>query len=364
MGKQYISTNTVAGAHSLDINDVQITSKYSITVSSDGNAQFYPHTAEMVQDFGPQHTKLIDTNGVHWISAYENSLPGSTHKATVLAFGCFSGRTRLLFYIDDNIDDIKDIAVPVELTTMSWQTEFYVDPESGRDMLIGTKVDGRVVVFVMTVTEDGVNLEASVPNGPPQVHLFPHSLAVSPTDPVMAVGYTSGDVVLYDLIRLQPKYTFRSTDLLADSTAIPRKIQFSPAGSLLAVARDNQSSGSITLYDVKYGENIGSLSKPSHSSGSGTSVGGFAHDGWIMGLSFDGLGQFIASCGMDKAVRVWNLDNREREATINLSITDYEEGEGNEMDESVGSGVEWVGEGLCVVSFDRGVRWYREAGRS
>ena len=139
----------------------------------------------------------------------------------------------------------------------------------------------------------------------------------------------------------------------------------------MAVARDNQAAGSITLYDVEHGENVGSLATPSHSAKS--VVGGFAHQGWILGLSFDEEGKHLASCGFDKCIRVWNLETSEREATISISISDLDDTTHNDQDESVASGVAFIKKGLevalvvtamkdCVSSFDRGIRWYREAG--
>lgn len=72
---------------------------------------------------------------------------------------------------------------------------------------------------------------------------------------------------------------------------------------------------------------------------------------------------------------MWNLETSEREATINISITDLDDASNDDLqDESVASGVKFIGkgvrggaggdsnEGICVISFDRGIRWYREAG--
>ena len=68
------------------------------------------------------------------------------------------------------------------------------------------------------------------------------------------------------------------------------------------------------------------------------------------------------------------METRERVATINVSLSDFGDVEGSEMDNSVVSGVKFIrkgvrggiggdtNEGLCAISFDRGIRWYREAG--
>lgn len=99
------------------------------------------------------------------------------------------------------------------------------------------------------------------------------------------------------------------------------------------------------MYDVQYGENVGTLATPSHSAKS--VVGGFAHQGWILGLDFDEEGKNLVSCGFDKCVRVWNLETSEREATINISITDLDDDTNDDQqDESVASGVKFIGKGV------------------
>ncbi|GEQ70990.1 hypothetical protein JCM33374_g4671 [Metschnikowia sp. JCM 33374] len=342
MGKQYISTVSAAQAHKSDISAVAMTNKYTITVSSDGHASFWDNKQDEVhtpQDFVIQ--KLIDPIGIHHVAVFEDVPSGST-------------------------------------------TRFYKDPLSTKHRFVATKTNGTTVVYELNliVAEDGavsvdVSTESGVLNASNIFTSFPNALSISPTeDALCAVGYTSGDVVVYSIKSHKQVFTFHSTDLQVKqgkgSTSVPRALAFSPGGSILVVARDNQSAGSITLYDVKYGENVGSLTTSTHSSK--TTIGGFAHEGWIMGLSFNEDGSLLASCGFDKCVRVWNLESREREATIQVNVTDLEDTTHDEVDSSICSGVSFIkkgvrggpggdsNEGLCVVSFDRGIRWYREAG--
>lgn len=385
MGKQYISTGTAAEAHSLDILDLVITTRYTLTVSSDGYAAFWDNKQEENHD-PHQYVKriLINKMGLHHVSTYEAVLPSSHVKVLLVAFAAFDGSITLKLIVGDDFETLKEIPVPVDLRKDCWGPCFYQDPESKQDYFVATKIGKGAIVYRLDITSpDGSNVEVLLDE---YGHLvgsngaFPNSIDISnSTEAKVAIGHSNGDVLLYDLETLKPYYTFRSTDLQQSTTgahgssSIARVVKFSPGGSMLAVARDNQSSGSITLYDVKYGEDVGSLTTPSHSSK--TTIGGFAHDGWVMGLCFDETGDLLASSGFDKCVRIWNLDTREREATISISISDLESTDGNEeLDTSVASGVKFIkkgirsgsggdtNEGLCVVSFDRGIRWYREAG--
>ncbi|QFZ27521.1 putative antiviral protein [Clavispora lusitaniae] len=380
MGKQYISTVSAALAHKSDISAVEITNKYTISVSCDGDVAFWDNKKDDVHT-PSEHVvyKHIDKIGIHHVAVYETVPAGSTTRVTVLAFACFDGAVRIFYYTNDDLDTFTQLDLS-DFTSLCWCPAFYKDPTSAQDFFVVTKADGSVAVHPLNVQESDGAVTVEIRPLAGSLHAsntatsFPNTLDVSSCDGLCAVGYISGDVVVYNLTSQKALFTFHSTDLQhkgKGSTAIPRALAFSPGGTLLAVSRDNQSAGSITLYDVKYGENVGSLTGPSHSSKA--TVGGFAHGGWVTGLSFNGDGSLLASCGFDRCVRVWNIESREREATVQLSVSDLDF-EPEDSDDSVCSGVAFIkkgvrggaggdaNEGLCVVSFDRGIRWYREAG--
>lgn len=384
MGKQYITTVSAAQAHRLDILAVAMTNRYTITVSSDGDAAFWDNKKDEVhQPLEFVVYKPIHAIGVHHVAIFETVPTGLTTRVAVAAFACFDGAVRFYSYTNDDLATFGEISTGTAFSNNCWCPGFYKDPQSAQDLFVATRADGSAAVYPLKVAEvDGaVSVELGAQTGLLQssstATSFPNALAVSLSDALCAVGYTSGDVVVYDLGCQKQVFTFHSTDLQAQQgkgyTSVPRVLAFSPGGTILAVARDNQQAGSITLYDVKYGENVGSLTTQSHSAK--TTVGGFAHDGWVMGLSFNEDGSLLASCGFDKCVRVWNMELREREATLQISATDLDDvTQDEDADVSVCSGVSFIrkgvrggaggdaNEGLCVVSFDRGVRWFREAG--
>lgn len=382
MGKQYISTVLAAHAHQLDILDVAMTDRYSITVSSDGYAAFWDNKKDEVHNPSEHVFRLlVNEIGIHHVAVYDNVLPNLTTKLILLAFANFDGLIHFWSYTDENLDTLR--RVEAKFASNYWSPAFYKDPESRQDYFVATKANGLAVVHALDITESGgividLSKQVGTLSASNNSAAFPNSLAVSKAaDALAAVGYTTGDVVVYSLHSQKPVFTFHSSDLQFSGSSglssIPRVLEFSPGGTLLAVARDNQLAGSITLYDVHYGENVGLLTTLTHSTK--TTVGGFAHEGWIMGLSFNEDGLLLASCGFDKCIRVWGLEAREREATLQISITDLDNTDHDEdSDPSICSGVSFIkrgvrggaggdaNEGLCVVSFDRGVRWYREAG--
>jgi superkiller protein 8 len=385
MSKQYISTISLGAAHQSDILDLVVTNKYTVTVGSDGYANFWDNKQDEThnpREFATRH--FVNKTGLHHIAHYELIHPASKFKIVVLAMTAFDGTGYMQYFINDDISTLQQTTTFTSKTTSYWSPGFYQDPMSKADYFICTQADGETKVWDFSISaQEGQPRLIEIGLGGPRLIVgtsFPNCLAVSTSEQKrLAVGYTNGDVLLYDLQSLKPIYTFKTTDVKQHTKgvsnangSIPRCLQFLPGGLILAVASDNQLAGSVTLYDAKYGENVGSLTTPSHSA---QAKGGFAHDGWILGLSFNHDGSLLATGGYDQCVRVWDMEGRETVAKILISTSDLDDGdEKNDLDTAVVSGLQFIrrgvrgglggdnNEGLCVVSFDRGVRWYREAG--
>lgn len=192
---------------------------------------------------------------------------------------------------------------------------------------------------------------------------------------LLATGFQNGDVVLTQLDTCKPVYTFRSfgSKGLKQNSSTVRSVKFSPLGKLLAVASDSGAYGIITLYDTVYGECVGNFTIPSHSSQ--TATGAYAHDGWIFEIDFNENGESLLSAGYDGKLRVWNVSTRERESTIILNKTDVDNEEISTEDvKPSATGAKFIkkgtrggaggdnNDGIVIISLDKGIRWYREAG--
>ena len=110
MGKQYISTVSASQAHKLDILGVAITNKFTVSVSSDGYAKFWDNKQDEVH-LPKEFVQLvfIDKSGIHAVAVYENVLPSSTLKVTLLAFACFNGSIIFRYYINDDFSTIESL---------------------------------------------------------------------------------------------------------------------------------------------------------------------------------------------------------------------------------------------------------------
>lgn len=71
-----------------------------------------------------------------------------------------------------------------------------------------------------------------------------------------------------------------------------RSVTFSPASSRLAAAGD---AGVISLYDVKFGEQIANFT---------------GHSSWIFSLDWSYTGEYILSGSADGKVKVWSVVTR------------------------------------------------------
>lgn len=199
---------------------------------------------------------------------------------------------------------------------------------------------------------------------------------------LIATGFSNGSVVVSQLSTLRPIYIFEGFGIRGteENSSTVRDVKFSPLGELLAVANDSGSYGCVTLYETEFGERIGNLTVPTHSSQS--SIGSFAHNGWVFNVSFNSTGEFLATCGYDSKIRVWDVKMKERVSTLNMSAGDIEIEEDILAQDEYGDslinppvmGVTFINkgvrggigndtnEGLCCVCLDRSVRWFREAG--
>ncbi|KAH3679368.1 hypothetical protein WICMUC_001049 [Wickerhamomyces mucosus] len=325
--------------------------------------------------------KFVDKSGIHHLSVYEDKID-SINYIFIIAVS-FNGKLHLLQIIDNNeikILNIDDYGFNFTQNGESyWAIKFDKDLENNQNFskFVTTSPNGKIKIWNFKILNGLPNFEFYGDINLGHNNGFPTCIDLSIVENKLSIGDSNGEVLIFELNSLKPLFTFHNNSLQNSSNSTVRSIKFSPLGKILAVAKDIGNYGIITLYDTKYGENIGNLTIPSHSTKNSNGI--YSHDGWCFEIDFNETGESLVSCGYDSKVRVWNVENRERESTLNLSPSDldYEDSNANNNDDlgtSPAIGVKFIkkgirggaggdkNDGLVVISLDKGIRWYREAG--
>lgn len=295
-------------AHGLDITDLAVTSKYTITVSSDGYVKMWDGKYGLIKE------ELINSNGIHHIAAFEEL------SMLLLSFGCFDGS--IVFYCFNEKINFQRLNLSIDFSRKNLVPGFFKDPESKQHFLVVTGVNGS---NVYTVQELDIQFYGSLNL---KTCSLPISLSVN--DNKAAIGYLDGDVEIYDLPSCKLIYKI-------DGAGAVRLVKFAPDSLVLAIARDQPVFGIVQLYEIN-GNLIGELIiDTAHR---------YTHNGWITGVSFKA--DQLVTIGFDNVIRIWR--NTTLEKTIQIGDLS--------ADINAASGIEFNEVGFCVINFDRAIRWY------
>ncbi|EDO19165.1 hypothetical protein Kpol_1050p22 [Vanderwaltozyma polyspora DSM 70294] len=431
MSKIFISTVNVGKAHDADIFGVSVVNPFTVTCSGDGSIKLWKN--KLLDDESAKDTVIevfVHKTGVHHCETLHTVEKGG-NEICLIACVSFSGE---IFFYSVDVKSGKyeklDLLNAAEKKRSYWAVKWF----KSEDQVVchrfaATDVKGNTLVwrfhpFTEELDEEkamkqkktdeeknakrrGESSGGEIEKVPKQeddeqlenLVLSPHLVLqgeIQPSNPIfatcvdfsgkglIATGFSNGSVQVAQLSTLRPIYNFEGFGIQGtdQNSNTVRALKFSPMGSLLAVANDSGSYGCVTLYETDYGERIGGLTVPTHSTQ--TSIGSYAHNGWVFDLSFNSTGEYLATCGYDSKVRVWDVKSKERVSTINLSAGDIEIEEdilmvdenGDSLKNPPVMGVRYINkavrggmgsetnEGLCCVCLDRSVRWYREAGGS
>lgn len=409
--KLFIPTTNCGKAHTADIFGVSISNPYTVTCSGDGTIKLWKN--KLLEGDLPKNnviSKFVSKTGVHHVDVFHSVERGGV-EICIVACVSFSGNIQFYSVNTTNGELTElDLMGPEDKRKSFWCVKWYRSSDhllSHR--LIATEVTGSTRVwkfhpFAQEIDETRVDKredysieEEKLQQQNEELEFQPHltlqgeilssepnfatSVDVS-SNGLIATGFSDGSVVVAQLRTLRPIYNFEGFGIqgIEENSSTVRDVKFSPLGGLLAVANDSGSYGCVTLYETEYGERVGNLTVPTHSAQ--TSVGSFAHDGWVFSLSFNSTGEFLASCGYDSKVRVWDVKLKERVSTLNISAGDIEieedillkDEQGNSLKNPPVMAVTFINkgvrggmgsdtnEGLCCVCLDRSVRWFREAG--
>lgn len=399
MSKVFIPIANVGRAHEADIYSVTITNPYSISCSGDGYLKLWPNKT-LIQEQSTLKDNVISTfvhqTGLHHADAIYSVEPHDVGIVLIIATVSFSGNIHFYQFLEET-EELKELdLIDEDLKKKSFWSCTWVksNDQVVNHRFIATDIKGNTYVwrFMSTdkiVREDEEKAEykknlhfefqGEIPSNEP---VFATCVAASSSKGLIATGFANGSVIVSQLSTLRPLYTFEGLgrEGVDQNSNSVRSVAFSPAGNLLSVANDSGSYGCVTLYETEFGERIGNLSVPTHSGQ--TNIGLFAHNGWIFNQAFNPSGEFIATCGYDGKVRVWDVKSKERVSTLNISASDIEIEEDIMLADENGDSlkvppvfdVQYIAqgtlngvgnetnEGLCCVCMDRSVRWFREAG--
>lgn len=371
MSTPYISTSITGLAHLSDILGVCVCNRFTITCSSDGYLKLWKnHSSER-----ELHTEiLVNKLGLHHVSILEDVV--DANKILLISTVSFSGMI-YMFKFDFENDQLIDLNFnPLDYglnkKAAFWSPIF--DLRAGLTIFACTTVTGRTSIFDVSIENNDINFKFRG-----ELYANDDSFATCICSDIennkIVVGHQNGNAYLYDFNQLILSYNFESYGFKnSKSLNIIRSIAFSPNNSeLLAIAHDSGPFGTISLYDVKYGEYLGSFTISTHSNNVG--VGNFAHSKWCLSISFDNEGNKLVSCGLDNLVRIWDVESRTCLNTIKLNSTDLNDEDVsklNDLDSAACTCVKFVNQGIfkedgqnsgiVVVGFDRSIRWFREAG--
>lgn len=373
MSTPYISTAIVGSAHKSDILGVSVCKKFTVSCSSDGTLKLWDNT-KSTRDL--VHEKIVDKIGLHHVEVFEQTI----NKVNRVLVACvsFSG-VLYLYEIDGKTNELVDLGFNCMETGLKKKTAFWApvfDYCADEIILACTTVAGSTKIFNIEVEPENSNLEFKYKG-----ELFANDTSIATcicsdiNNNRMVVGHQNGNTYLYDFKQMVLAFNFESYGMKTNkSLNIVRSLKLSPNNSkYLAIASDSGPFGTISLYDVKFGEYLGSFKLATHSSNVG--IGNFAHSKWCLSIDFNHTGEKLVSCGFDNSVRVWDVESRTSLNHLPLSSTDMDDEhveQLNDLDSSACVDVKFVQPGIfkeegqnsaiTVVGFDRSIRWFREAG--
>ncbi|AAS53118.1 AER439Wp [Eremothecium gossypii ATCC 10895] len=412
MSKLFIPTVNCGKAHNGDIFDVAVCNAFTVTCSGDGHIKLWKNKlldGEVPKEHCVSHH--VNKTGVHHVDVL-HTVERSGVEICVIACVAFDGS---LHFYSVNLGEWTltqmELLSSEEKQRSYWSAKWHKSTyHSQAHKFVATEVSGNTRVWrfhpfskeveelkIFEQDEGAEKSDTAVKQQDDELELQPHFTlhgdlpAASPkfatcvdvsVKNLVATGFSDGSVVIAQLSTLRPIYNFEGFGLQGtqDNSNTVRALKFSPLGGLLAVANDSGSFGCVTLYETEYGEPVGSLTVPMHSNQQ--SIVSVAHSGWVFGLSFNSSGEYLASCGYDAKVRVWDVKLREHVSTLHMSSDDIEDERdmmtvdehGTSLkappvlgvcfvDKGVRGGMSAdINEGLCCVCLDRSIRWYREAG--
>lgn len=152
--------------------------------------------------------------------------------------------------------------------------------------------------------EDGT-IKSMNPDDPEEIRIIKEnsmpvrSLTLHPNDALLAAGYSSGLIYIWDIKNNSRRYA----ELVGHVSSV-NFLQFSSAGNTLSSVSSDRT---IRLWDYRNTENL--------------PVSIEAHDSWIWAGAFNPDGTIIYSAGADKTIRAWKIEPAQLAENIRKKLT-------------------------------------------
>lgn len=403
MSKNFIPTVHAGNCHQTDIYNVQLSKPYTITASGDGFIKLWENTlaeGDLPQDH--VFTQFVSNKGVHHLSVLNFIDPESRKEFFFIACVTFAGELKLYQFdlyakIFISLDDRKFINFQdpnLIKHNQFWLVKFLsknVNNKVANDKLLLTTIDSKIISVDLIFNSETATFESSETydlqitektiGGNSSLSSVPFITCLDATNSgnnLITVGFNTGHILILNLFSLRTNF---SITLVSKPI---RCVKISNKGNLLAVAHDMGIYGCVSLYDIETGDYIGDYTNNVHSSNTNTeTLIGYAHSKSCMSLDFNTDDEYLLTCGLDGKFIVWETITREKASSNNLSCNDIENlNDIVAVDEVTLENLRTPGildckyipknvrgglgggknEGIVVVSLDRGVRWFREAG--
>lgn len=403
MSKNFIPTVHVGNSHETDIYSVQLSKPFTITASGDGYIKLWENNlaeGDIPEDH--VYTKFVSNKGVHHLSFLNFIDPTNRNEYFFISCVTFAGELKFYkfdlsskeFISNDDKNFINFQDTTFLKNNQFWIVKFLnknVNNKVTNDKLLLTTIDSKIIsidlifnpeletfetseIYDLQVTEKTIGNSSSL-NSVPFITCLD---ATNIGNNLITIGFNTGNVLILNLFSLRTNFNISLV-----SKPI-RCVKISNKGKLLAVAHDMSIYGCVSLYDIETGDYIGDYTNNMHSTASNTeSLIGYAHAKSCMSLDFNSDDEYLLSSGLDGKFIVWETITREKAASNKLSCNDIENSDKIvSVDEVTLENLSTPGildckyisknirgglgggknEGIVVVSLDRGVRWYREAG--
>ncbi|KAI1002746.1 hypothetical protein K3495_g5457 [Podosphaera aphanis] len=265
MSKQYLRSSIIDDAHTADIFALAVTPSHIISASGGASLQITSTTT-------PDTPRAQTLSGAHKLGCHHIATSRNGKYAASAGFG---GEVKIWSLDEEGIWNEDGQVIHGNRAGEIWALAVSEDGQ----YLASTSYDGRINVWDLFAERKKIR-EFETKGS------FGLCIDISRDGTLTATGHENGAVYLFN------NESGRMVYSLPGLVKPVRTVAFSPGGTRLAAAGDSRVIG---LYDVKYGEQIATLT---------------GHSAWIFSVDWNETGEYLLSGAFDGKVKVWSVEQR------------------------------------------------------